>query len=506
MSDSEEDAQSPDQVPLGFHQTLLRQASHESLKSLTEKKGLEHSSPRNPNCICFQVFSDSDIRNCQVCHGSLLPIAKLAQEQNSISQGLANSKKKLELFMAKQFQGDTGKLRKRIFDLEEVLEVKQDEINKMRDDMEILGQKLIDETEKRAEIQHANENVTTELEELTQSLFEEANNMVANEKRERFGAQVNLQILMQEKQQLLAKQLYDTNLQLQMEQAQAREFRLRISQLEQVQEDALLAQSRRTVSLPQISSPTSLDSDPKYLVDTELLAQFVELKERAPKVKMTKIHDILFMRNALEDDVTPCLRFGGNPRTSTKKFIDAIIANTCFIEEMETEQIKELEDRDARVARNSQTSLLEKADAPTTSLFNKTVLERITNALTTPREVDEKGGCSTCGRDEPYRFRFKISDIQQDIWYPICHDCRSRLFAVVDFYQFIRNMRQGLFTSRNTEDLYLEALNLKRLIWYARIGAGSHRIKNPEGAFHQLEPLRPSSSSLSIESIDLPAP
>jgi hypothetical protein len=39
-------------------------------------------------------------------------------------------------------------------------------------DMQIMGEKLIDEIEKRAELQHSHETVSEELEQLTRSLFE----------------------------------------------------------------------------------------------------------------------------------------------------------------------------------------------------------------------------------------------------------------------------------------------------------------------------------------------
>jgi hypothetical protein len=196
------------------------------------------------------------------------------------------------------------------------------------------------------------------------------------------------------------------------------------------------------------------------------------------------------MRNALEDDITPCLRFGGNPRTSTKKFIDAIIANNCFIEEMDDKEIDGLVERDKRASQVSLAKEKEKQlQTPTTGLFNKTVLERITNAWTPAMSSLEEGGCSTCGRDELYRYRFKISDVQQDIWYPICLNCRSRLLAVCDFYQFIRNLKQGLYANRTMDDLYMEVLSIKRMMFYTRIGAGNS--VNPDAIFANLTPLLP---------------
>ena len=309
---------------------------------------------------------------------------------------------------------------------------------------------------------------------------------------------------------------------LQLEQAQSRELRVRISQLEQDIEDAQIAKAKdqsdanRPSKLVINGSHNSLAStsltSPHELIDQNLLAHFGELVKKGPKLKMTKIHDLIFMRNTLDDDVTPCLRFGGNPRTSTRKFIDAIIANTCFIEEMKPEQIKELQDRDEAneiIRKQSSPPSPEKKSAdvttPTMLLFNKTMLERISNALSTSSEslLPEKGGCSTCGREEPYKYRFKISDVQQDVWYPICLDCRIRLLSVVDFYQFIRNMRQGLFSTRSVNDLFLEVLELKRRMFYARMGCGS--IKNPDSVLTKLDPIRPNSSLIEmVESAESP--
>lgn len=55
--------------------------------------------------------------------------------------------------------------------MEDELEARDNELEKMRTDMEILGQKLIDEIEKRADLAAAQDSVQGELEELTQTLF-----------------------------------------------------------------------------------------------------------------------------------------------------------------------------------------------------------------------------------------------------------------------------------------------------------------------------------------------
>lgn len=73
-----------------------------------------------------------------------------------------------------------------------LLTKRTDELTQCRFDLEILGEKLTDAIEGRAELIHDKESIQEELEELTKSLFEEANSMVANEARQRHEHQENV--------------------------------------------------------------------------------------------------------------------------------------------------------------------------------------------------------------------------------------------------------------------------------------------------------------------------
>lgn len=422
-----------------------------ALKMKPKKDTLKAS---DPNCACASALTDTF--TCSSCNGTPPRVLKLIQEKQFMHQELANTKLKID-----KLKNDSAT--KNIENLREIINNKDEELYKLKQDMELLGQRLLLEIEKRDELQQQKDNTTQELEELTQSLFEEANSMVANEARERHGAQ--------ERVGLIEKQLAETNLYLQMEKKSTANLRIRLSKLEQEHDELL-----NTTKDSSRNSNTSLELKPKPdsektkdindYIDPHLFAHFAELVEQAPGLKPSKLHNLLYMRNALEDDVTPCLRFGGNPRTSTKKFIDAIIANTCFIEEMNSDQIQELIQRDEK---SIQDSTVSEPMTPTVGLFNKTVFERITTAWT-PTPVLGKSGCSTCARDEPYKYRFKISDVQHDIWYPICTTCRTRLMAVIEFYGFVRGLRQGLYNSRKLESLYIEQLGIKRNMFYTRFG------------------------------------
>ncbi|OAD07275.1 hypothetical protein MUCCIDRAFT_138265, partial [Mucor lusitanicus CBS 277.49] len=90
----------------------------------------------------------------------------------------------------------------------------------LQNDMELLNDKYVDEIERVAEIQHSKDMVESELEDLSRRLFEEANGMVANEKREKYNLEVA--------QKHLENQLQETRDRLGAEQMQLKELRKRM--------------------------------------------------------------------------------------------------------------------------------------------------------------------------------------------------------------------------------------------------------------------------------------
>ncbi|KAJ3325945.1 Guanine nucleotide exchange factor (GEF) which may activate RAB8A and RAB8B [Boothiomyces sp. JEL0866] len=494
---------SEDNIPLGHSRAasntsmnnlgmLTADSRNRSLSNLSDlPTTLVNLKEQDKNCECRKIINKSDPRKCQVCQGHFASIVKAFQDRNYYTKELEQARSQLELARKTQDKSmeEVGKLRAKIASLEDDIDFKTDEIQKLKKEMEIMGEKLLEEVAARKELQTSKDAVQDELEELTKSLFEEANTLVANEARERHGAQVL--------QQQTAKQLAETKLHLQTEQAELRQLRVKINQLEAQHEQWLQdrAKQKQHVLPLAVAIGDEATASIDQLIDPQLFSHFKELFEEGPNMKASKFRDLIFMRNALEDDITPCLRFGGNPRTSTKKFIDAIVLNHCFIEEMTPEQVQELEDRDERNRKASQQSIEKEPPTPSSSLFNKTMLERLSNALSTTPVLPESGGCSTCGREGKYQYRFKITDVQEDTWYPICLNCKDRLLAVCDFYRLIRNIRQGLYSTKTAEQVYIEALNIKRKMFFTRVGLGN--IQNADSILTQLEPVSPNQNLLS---------
>ncbi|KAI7876104.1 hypothetical protein K492DRAFT_152022 [Lichtheimia hyalospora FSU 10163] len=303
--------------------------------------------------------------------------------------------------------------------------------------MEMLNDKYVDEIERVAEIQHSKDMVENELEDLSRRLFEEANGMVANEKREKH------QLEMAQRQ--LEKQLQETQERLAAEQMQLKELRQRMEDMayeqEQLKRSSLTTaeehaesksitsteggENNATESSASVDGSTSCAGQVTMdMTDPMLLSEFEDFIKLSASIPLKKLHSsISFLKNCLAEDVEPCLRFGAHSRLSARKVAEAIVMNTCFIEE------------------------------------------------TPVGFAEEQAPCQACGRQDqhplPYRFRTSYFDD----WACIDRYCRDRLVAVCEFYVFIRNVRQGYYNTRSLPDLYQECMRLRLQMFYARMGA-----------------------------------
>ncbi|KAJ3023180.1 UNVERIFIED_CONTAM: hypothetical protein HDU68_008746 [Siphonaria sp. JEL0065] len=451
--------------------------------------------------------------------------------------------------------------------------------------------RVLDEIEKRLELQSIRDKLVEEIEDKTQELFEKANGLVADEAKRRFGSQTRVRALEGE--------LDDLQGQLAMERMQLSELRAKMEEL-RLEKDRMDAEgaAEEASSIKEMPSdyeesiiseydaiadivaksvmndvasnnsdsaalsndaavvpPAPIEKDnpvpaavarhrnsaspvpepsPTMEMDQQLLSDLhIFMKECGP-LKLNKLHTLPFLKTCLEEDVLPCLKFGGNPRTNTKKLVDAILVNMCFVEEMNATQIagnKEYHatlkrsldvqaEYAARSSNSSSTSFVNTVtttatsassavstpapstpnaspskftiqqanqslllantstkDSPTHQLFTKSVLQTLSGwASSTPTTVPSSivlHGCPTCGlTPTPTSYHFKISDSPGDKWIPICKDCRNRLVAVCEFYNFVRHLKLGLYSTRGDAEVYGEVVQLRVKMWEARCGGG----------------------------------
>ncbi|KAI8599686.1 hypothetical protein EDD21DRAFT_287475, partial [Dissophora ornata] len=416
-------------------------------------------------CPCHKVISNSADHTCGICQRAIPALREAGAEHKRLLEESEQAKKGLEEEQkrAASETAESEALRKKVKELEEALTTKDNEHQSVQRDLSILNDKYVDEIEKVAEMQHAKEMVENELEELSRTLFEEANGMVASEARARHQLELT--------RRHLELELKDAHERLAAETSQLKELKSKMEAMidsqPQSKRSSANPSDRGSVDLAQLfglskiseMEPASQEPETAIAIDGQLIQEFKEFVTQSASVRLAKIHSLSFMRHCQEEDVEPCLRFGNTPRVSGKKLTEGICSNTCYIEEATAEQVKEYE----RIILTAQ----QPPPPSRNSMSNKSMLwERLQTQYAMYQAP--KGGCQTCGRSGPLTHRYRVSTA--DDWSFIDRFCRDRLVAVCEFYIFVRNIRAGLYSSRAIEDLYSESLRLRLQMFYARSG------------------------------------
>ncbi|KAI8845571.1 hypothetical protein BC829DRAFT_445648 [Chytridium lagenaria] len=444
----------------------------------------------DPSCSCRKVVDPLDP-------------AIFAKSSKNPTKRKQQPKKKLD-----DFQAGLG-------ELEIVMDEKAKDLDELHTELRLMGERVIEEIEKRAELQVNKDALQDELEEVTKELFENANMLVSTEARRGHHHEQKVKNLEQE--------LVEIRLQLQMEQLQLRELKVKMDEeaatkpKEEGRSGTIDGQDANSAApLPRTTIPLSRGDEQKRLLTfrwwtTPLIlyfCRFVDFMNQSPSVKLNKLHTIPFMKNTKDDDINPCLRFGGNPRTLTNKLVEAIMMNSISNQHRSsTERLSGTpvvgEGRSRRP-----TVELDKphsssgASTPTQAIFHqRTVLERLstwtslaTATPPTPSVPLPASGSTSPQRPQlfplqttlPFPLQVKAAPLvaapspsatiprlrkpRRRLVSHICTSCRDRLVSVCEFYNFVRHVRQGLYSTRRREDLFLEVLALKRKMFYARAG------------------------------------
>ncbi|OZJ02991.1 hypothetical protein BZG36_03135 [Bifiguratus adelaidae] len=474
---------SPLQYFVDSPSTLETNEGHEEGTAATEEE--------KTDCVCYGVLDADDLSHCAQCGRKIPAFEALLKERKRDIQDMEELQQKLREEVRKvHLQAlDIETLRGNITDLQAKLDTRHIEFTSLQKDIKILNEKYVDEIERVAEIQHSKDMVESELEDLSRKLFEEANGMVANEKRERRALEIA--------QRHLENQLRETQERLAAEQMQLTELREKLEQVDAAQASpsenlATSANEKRAsynvqdpmfrsqlhfaelfhiaprtdketstgrdesnqTDKPEVESANSASQVIELVpttVDEVALAEFQEFVKTSASYPLSKIHSIPFMKNCLADDVDTCLRFGPNPRVSARKIANAIVLNTMFIESSAGHE----DDYASRPP-----------DQPLRHSASKAMLwERFSSSPQGPFK-----GCHACGRqDYPLPYMFRVNNY--DDWSLIDRFCRDRLVAVAEFYVFIRNVRQGYYLNRSIHDLYNESMRLRLQMFYARLGS-----------------------------------
>lgn len=206
-------------------------------------------------------------------------------------------------------------------------------------------------------------------------------------------------------------------MQFEMEQEKLKTMRTRLTDSEHEKDILAMRVSTSHLSLPMHS--------PQFKIDSVIFAQFEAFRAQAVKSRWLSINTLPYIKSAYNDDVTPCLNFTSDVKIGHKKFLETIMDQSGFIE----------------------------------------IYDPALTLDTRPPPTH----CSTCAQVPPTH-RYKIPDMETDLFTLICTSCKMRLDAVVNFYGFVRNMRQGMYNHRANRELFFETIKLRRAMFYARLG------------------------------------
>ncbi|ORX95951.1 hypothetical protein K493DRAFT_314751 [Basidiobolus meristosporus CBS 931.73] len=405
-------------------------------------------------------------------------ILRLQDERETLNTNLKNvteQKTAVELELAKA-QLDLQNAKDMVDELRSALsQIRNSDATQLQLDMQSLAEKLIAETATRSEIEHAKFQIESELEDLSAKLFEEANTMVATEKKLRLEAERKHTILKRklmevqgltnsQKEQLddLKSRLVQTADEKDKESAERIRMEKERDELELALMDGSISGSPRSsyrlskngsnrLSLSSVPSDSAYDSSCSeyecgsseseltfHLGDFRFdeFKEFLETPTNPKSLLSTK-----FMKRVAAEDIEPAMRFESfNVRSwfQQRKLANATQSGTLIIESV---------------------NIGSPVSSPVSSPSKPSI-----PAITTD-------SCNLClqhiNTPNMYRIRYDDSDSEPK---DICAYCRERLFSVCEFYTFVRLVHSNIIKG-TPQRLYLEAARLRLKMFLGRIGS-----------------------------------
>lgn len=374
-----------------------------------------------------------------------------------------------------------------------VIQKQSQEIQDLRQDLILLNQKYISQFDRIQIAEQAQHQVESELEDLSRKLFEQANEMVSQEKKARFLAEKRVAQLERE-----LKCVYEA---LDNERDQLNELRRKFEENQQEQSVHPLvvmtttARSSTDTAEDSISSSSEsswsdtstkmMDSTNIYL-DDGWLSLFKNFLSVAPNTPLESLHRLPFLKQCMDLDIEPCLRFGIKSKLSIKRVLDAILRQPCFIESSSSSSS---EIKAKRYSHDDRSVNSSDSNSGCLGVPNQhqPVVRRSSfafiNKLKAPPSADQQQQqdiyCYGCGNlikqrgesNKLFKFKLKESDTE---WYWIDRGCRDRLVAVCDFYVFIRHLREGGKKNKPVQSLFQECVWLRLVMFWARSGVHHH--------------------------------
>lgn len=380
-----------------------------------------------------------------------------------------------------------------------------------------LTEQLENEREIRLELETAKRALVSEVEELSQVLFEEAGSMVAKEARARAAIESS--------RVRLEAELKDTRDRLEYQSAQLEVLRTRLHsmsisaidadsdghntnsttrldtsklvsmQLQSVRSycevlfpEQKFSSRRRHSHYPDLWTPIldELSSTTGYTEFCDFVQKLV-----SKDLSSNTITTHPWYKTVMDGEAESALRFPLKSSTFPNRVIVSMLANECTIERI-TCNVGHDQGRQFYLNSPTDSGLLAKLTTSVTSLPD--VVNNFTGSLQTNNSSSKSLNtspiqspikpkpvkCSLCNQvitPSTTAWRMRLSPREHQ-WRLMDMHCRDRLVSVGDFCAFLRHIRGGLFADRPVMDLFVESLHHRRNMFYMRTGALSVFIAN----------------------------
>lgn len=454
-------------------------------------------------CDCYNVIQQENPHQCSICQRNFSACLYVNELQHKIT---------LQATEINQLTND--------------LKSYERQIRRQKSEYDTLNMKYISGLNRVAEIQEQRELADIELEELSARLFEEANIMVASEKREKHQLK---ELLMTTEDQLIMEQsqLYELRTRIEsttalcsppppyfdnVKKPMAQTMKLyndhKNSMLSKPDSTALLFDEIRTQQsillskntehnndvIPgdnfQMVSPTDCrlnstnitnkDADQCFgnldgVLQLDYFQKFFEQQKR----RNSSVPSLISDYSVEDDEEIYSTFFQLYPQTQQSEYLER-----CEIEDIEPclqfgnsnsrMHVKVMMEHLRQAPCFIESITLEEAKQlpalcnAVTTVYHRPIWERLT--ATSPQPLHHLE-CSACGKKQSkmakasyYRFRL----FENEDWLLIDQNCRDRLVAVCNFYSFIRNIQMGYYKQLLLTDLYLENVELRLKMFYSR--------------------------------------
>lgn len=460
----------------------------------------------NTICACQSIApKDASSINCLLCQKVLPCMADAATERKQLMEQLDNFRSALDNEETRyaRLERQNNQLLQRVKELEDSHDAREEQLDILRLDMHSLSTKLVGEVEKRAEIQAERDKISEELEELTRSLFEEANGMVKVEAQRRHESEKT--------QSSLQVQLEVTKVKLQSEKRNVSQLRRKISDIAV----ASLKTKKSVLDVDELefemdddqasnftSQSTPLDTfsslEVEMLADQRSFEEFKLMVDRIRSYPLNKaVSQLPFLKQCVEEHVEPCCRL---PKISSRKIMEAFLSGNMRIAKVnhrvpspppESSSMVELPAQiltgfvtQTSPTRNTDTDAV-RSSSPAragSSISLRSMQEQLSRAVSpSPRPPSWFSGtnsslsdphvCAGCGRQGLCDFQITILSpvtnttgtdnntttpsfsstlsAKLEIGYAaalhgawIDSTCRDRFFSIWEFYNFLRRLRR----------------------------------------------------------------